>query len=241
MENVKPVPAEILEFLRQTDTCTISNAIETFEVRMRNEGYIHGGVKCLFPELAPVVGYAVTGRIRTTAPPVVRNICYYNQPDWWEYVARFPGPRILVVSDADDAPGVGAFFGEVHAQISKALGCVAYVSNGTVRDLPALKEANFQCFSSGLSVSHSYAHLLEFGEPVEIGALKIIPGDLLQGDCHGIQKIPLEIASELPAAVAQIIERETELINLCQRPDFSIEQLSAALAGGNTLPPIFRR
>jgi len=236
MKNVKLVSAEILNFLRRTDTCTVSNAIESFDVRMRNEGYIHGGVKCLFPELKPAVGYAVTGRIRTTAPPVVRNLCYYNKPDWWEHVAKFPNPKILVLADVDHAPGVGALFGEIHAQIARGLGCVAYVSNGSVRDVPALKHAGFQCFAGGVSVSHAYAHIVEFGDPVEIGSLKISPGDLLQGDCHGVQKIPHNIAHELAGAVARIVAREAELIRLCQRPDFSIEDLTAILADADAQP-----
>ncbi len=189
MENIRLAAPEIIDFLRRTDTCSVSNAIETFNVRMRNEGYIHGGVKCMFPAMRPVVGYAVTARIRTTAPPI-SNLCYYQNIDWWKYLARMPEPKIVVIADVDHAPGVGAFFGEIHAQISKALGCVAYVSNGTVRDVPQIQAANFQCFAGGVSVSHSYAHIIEMGEPVEIGCLQIRPGDLLHADCHGVQKIP---------------------------------------------------
>jgi|SRR5579871_4524188 len=240
MANVRFVAAEILDFLGRTDTCTVSNAIESFNVRMRNEGYIHDAVKCLFPDLRPVAGYAVTGRIRTTAPPIA-NLCYYQNLSWWEYVAKGPQPKIIVLEDVDHAPGTGAFVGEIHAQISKALGCVAYVSNGTVRDVPALKAADFQCFADGVSVSHAYGHLVEFGEAVEIGCLKILPGDLLHGDRHGVQKIPFEIASELPATVAQIVAHEAELIRLCKAPHFSIEKLADALEHGNAFPPVLRR
>ena len=70
MDTIRQVTPEIFDFLRRTDTCSVSNAIETFNVRMRNEGFIQGGVKCIFPAMPPVVGYAVTGRIRTTAPPI---------------------------------------------------------------------------------------------------------------------------------------------------------------------------
>jgi len=63
MENIRTVSRDILDFLRKTDTCMVSNAIETFNVRMRNEGYVQTGVKCLFPDLPPVAGYAVTGRV----------------------------------------------------------------------------------------------------------------------------------------------------------------------------------
>ncbi len=228
MESAHQVEPEILDFLRNTDTCSVSNAIETFNVRMRNEGFIQGGVKCMFPALPPVVGYVVTGRIRTTAPPIA-GLCYYQNIGWWEYVASMPGPKIIVLADMDRAPGLGAFFGEVHAQISKALGCVAYVTNGAVRDLAALEAARFQCFAGNVSVSHAYAHVIEMAESVEIGSLKILPGDLLHADRHGVQKIPKENASELPGVVSEIAARERELIRLCTQPAFSIEKLVTAL------------
>jgi regulator of RNase E activity RraA len=232
METFRQVAPEILDFLRRTDTCTVSNAIETFNVRMRNDGFIQGGMRCMFPAMPRVVGYAVTGRIRTAAPPLA-DLCYYQNTEWWRYVASIPGPKVVVVADVDHAPGVGAFFGEIHTQISKALGCVAYVTNGTVRDLPEIEAAGFQCFASGVSVSHSYAHLIEMGEAVEIGYLQIRPGDLLQADCHGVQKIPFETAADLPRVVAEITARERELIRLCMQPDFSIEKLADALEYGN--------
>jgi regulator of RNase E activity RraA len=225
------VSPAILDFLRRTDTCVVSNAIETFNVRMRNDGYIQDAVECRFPEMAPVAGYAVTGRIRTTAPPI-GNLCYYQNPAWWRYVASLPAPRIIVLADVDPAPGTGAFLGEIHAQIAKALGCVGYVTNGAVRDVPAVKAAGFQCFSGGVSVSHAYGHLVEFGEPVEIGCLKIKPGDLLHGDLHGVQTIPSDIAESLPAAVEQILAHEKELIDLCRQSGFSLEKLTALLERG---------
>jgi len=228
MESVNRVPAEILDFLQNTDTCSVSNAIETLNVRMRNEGFIQNVVKCMFPAMPPVAGYAITGRIRTTAPPI-SGLCYYQNIEWWEYVASVPGPKIIVLADMDRAPGVGAFFGEIHAQISKALGCVAYVTNGAVRDLAALEAAPFQCFAGSVSVSHAYAHIVEMAEPVEIGSLKIMPGDLLHADRHGVQSIPDANAAELPAIVSGISTRERELIRLCARPDFSVEKLVIAL------------
>ena len=206
----------------------MSNAIETFNVRLRNEGYVQSGVRCLFPNWPSMVGYAITGRIRTSAPPI-SNLCYYQRMDWWEHLAQYPGPKIMVLQDVDRIPGTGTFMGEIHAHISKALGCVGYLSNGTVRDMPALEKTGFQCFASGLSVSHAYAHIIDFGEPVDIGGLRIREGDLLHGDLHGIQTIPLEIAAELPNAVAEILKHESELIQAFQQPDFSVAKFAAML------------
>jgi len=215
---------DILEILRSHDTCLVSNAIETFNVRMRNDGYVHDTVRCIFPELPPVAGYAVTARIRTSAPPIA-NLCYYHRTDFWQYIASRPGPKLLAVEDADRVPGIGALLGEIHARIAKSLGCVGYISNGTVRDVAGLQAAGFQCFASGLCVSHSYAHVIEFGEPVEIGGLRIQDGDLLHGDCHGVQLIPAEVIDRLPQAIADIQRRERDLIGFCQSPRFSLERL----------------
>ena len=241
MNQYKTASAEILEFLRQTDTCAVSNAIESLDVRMRNDGYIHNGPRCMFPELPAVAGYAVTGRIRTTVPPVIRNRCYYTSPEWWEYVADAPAPKIIVLLDKDDAPAVGALFGEIHMEISKAFGCVAYISNGAIRDMPALKAGNFPCFAGGVSPSHAYAHIIEYGEPIEIGTLKITSGDLLHADCHGVLKIPLEIADQLPQRVSQILSREAKLIDLCRTAEFSFEKLRDVLAAADTFQPFVQQ
>ena len=54
---------EQLEALRRLDTCTVSNAVETFGLRLRNEGYTDASIRCLFPHLPAMVGHAVTVKI----------------------------------------------------------------------------------------------------------------------------------------------------------------------------------
>ncbi|MGA2596511.1 MAG: RraA family protein [Bryobacteraceae bacterium] len=228
MKKDQQVSAEFLEFLGRTDTCTVSNAIERFNVRMRNEGFIHDVTHCVFPDLPPVAGYAVTGRIRTSAPPIA-DLCYYHRLDWWRHVAALPAPKIIVIADVDRIPGTGALLGEIHVRIARALGCVACVTNGTVRDIEGIRSAEFQCFASGTSVSHSYAHIIEFGEPVDIGGLTISTGDLLHGDRHGVLKVPYGVVDGLPAEVAHIQNREAELIRFCQSPEFSLGKLEPIL------------
>jgi regulator of RNase E activity RraA len=217
-----------LDALREFDTCTVSNAIERLNTRLRNEGFISGAVRCRFPELPPMVGYAVTGRVRTVSPPMTQR-CYYDRMDWWNYVASLPKPRVIVVEDADPKPGSGAFIGEIHAAIGIALDCAGCVTNGAVRDLPAAKGLGFQLFSGKLSVSHSYAHIIDFSEPVEIGGLKIHSGDLLHGDRHGVLNIPLEIATQIPGEAAKVLAEEREFTEFCRSPEFSLEELAKRL------------
>src|SRR5579864_2728722 len=218
--------------IRQLDTCTVSNAIERFNVRLRNEGFVHGCVHCQFPHLPPMLGYAVTARARASSAPMTGR-CYYERMDWWEYVLTIPEPRVMVLQDIDHQPGIGAFAGEIHAQIGLALHCVGCVTNGAVRDLPAVEKSGFQLFAGSVAVSHSYAHIVDFGEPVEIGGLKIHPGDLVHGDRHGVHTIPQGIASEIPKAAADLVAEEHALIELCRSPAFSFKELAARLGKAN--------
>jgi 4-hydroxy-4-methyl-2-oxoglutarate aldolase len=212
------------ERLAALDTCTASNAIERLNVRLRNEGFISSAVRCRFRSFEPMLAYAVTGRIRTTSPPMAGR-CYYDRIDFWKYLASVPAPRVMVIQDVDPRPGLGAFVGEIHAAIGSALNCIGYITNGSVRDLPAVNALHFHLFSGSVAVSHSYAHLIEFGAPVEIGGLKISSGDLMHGDLHGVQSIPLEIASKVPAEAAKVACAENLLKEYCRSPQFSLDQL----------------
>src|SRR4051812_36107031 len=98
---------EQLDALRRIDSCTLANAIETFGVRLRNEGFAAGSVHCLFPEFQPMVGYAVTLKIRGASPPVTGVSTYVEDTAWWDYVLSVPGPRIVVVQDVSSARGRG--------------------------------------------------------------------------------------------------------------------------------------
>ena len=57
-----------LNQLAQYDTPTVCNAIELFEVRPHNEGYMDQSIKACFPTLPPMVGYATTATFRAATP-----------------------------------------------------------------------------------------------------------------------------------------------------------------------------
>ncbi len=139
----------------------------------------------------------------------------------------------MVVQDVDEKPGVGALVGELHVVIGLALHCVGYVSNGSVRDVAAVESLGFQLFAGGVAVSHMYAHISEYGHPVEIGGLKVFPGNLIHGDRQGVHVIPLSIAAEIPDMAAQILREEEELKRFCRSSRFSLGRLEQKL---NELP-----
>jgi len=214
-----PDPEE-LKALCRWSTCAISNAIELFNIRPRNEGFMLPEIKSIFPELGPMIGYAVTAVISTKSP----GTHHIELPKLWNEILKVPEPRVIVIHDMDH-PVVGSFWGEVRANIHKALGCVGTVTDGAVRDLDEVREIGFHFFSSCVSVSHAYNHLVEIGIPVEVGGLVIKPGDLIMGDKHGVISIPLEITRDIPKAAQLIEDRERAIINFCKSKDFNLDGL----------------
>jgi 4-hydroxy-4-methyl-2-oxoglutarate aldolase len=214
-----------LQDLRHFSTCIVANAVERFNVRLRNTGFTDGSIHCRFPEAPPMVGYAVTARLRSEGPPVTGN-AFRDRTDFWNAILTVPAPRVLVLEDKDDPPGRGAFVGDVHAAILKALGCVGFVTNGAVRELPGVREQGVQLFSGSLAVSHAYAHIFDVGTKVAVGGMGVSPGDLIHGDQHGVLTIPSEIAAELPKVAAELQIREEKVIDFCRSGEFSVAKLS---------------
>ena len=135
-----------------------------------------------------------------------------------------------MILDGDDEPGGGALVGEAYSRISRAFGCVACITNGAARDLPGIEALGYQVFSGSVAVSHAYAHVVDFGDTVEIGGLRISNGDLLHGDLHGVHLIPRRGVHDLAALAEQVLREDRELFDLTERRDFSAAMLSAKLA-----------
>jgi regulator of RNase E activity RraA len=199
-----------LSVLTRYNTPTVANAIELFELRPRNEGFVRPGLHCLMPGMAPIAGFASTCTVSSQAFESFGRRDVY---DYWEHVESVPGPRIAVVHDVDPYPATGCFWGEVNANVHKALGCIGTVIDGAIRDVEEMRAAGFQALYSHLAVSHSYIHVTGFGQPVIIGGVIIKPGDLLQVDQHGALIVPIETLPDLEAAIAEIERRERPVID----------------------------
>ena len=226
---------EQLDALRAWPSPAVSNAIETFGVRARNAGVMTPDVRCHFPEMRPIVGYAVTCTIRASAPPDQDPEANVARGDWYAHVESVPAPRIVVVKDLDQPP-VGSFWGEVNANVHRALGCAGVVTDGGVRDMEEVRALGFQFLAREVLVSHAYVHQVEVGVPVTVGGLTVRPGDLLHADLHGCIAIPHDIAAEVPAAARLVEDRERVIIDYAQSPEFTREGLLERFRGGFTRP-----
>src|SRR5207244_639516 len=136
--------------------------------------FVSSEIRALFPELGPLVGYAVTALIR--AEPAPQDGHRASTFAWWDYVRSIPAPRVVVVHDLDDPRGQGAQWGEVQANIHKALGCAGVLTDGSVRDLDEVRALGSQFAAAPVSGSTDSVHQRGLGLAPTRGGPRGKPG-----------------------------------------------------------------
>src|SRR5262245_35674069 len=211
-----PITKETLKKLAKYDTPTICNIIELFDVRPRNRGFMDGRVKCNFPELPPMVGYACTAAFRSDAPPAGGD-AYGSIQGQLDQFAKLPGPAVVVLQDLDDPP-VSAVFGEVMCSTYQGFGSAGLVTNGGGRDLDQVRAIKYPVFTGSTICSHGYCHMLHLGVPVRVGGLMVNQGDLLHADANGVTNIPIEIASDVAEIAGDFLAAEEIVMRYVKSP-----------------------
>lgn len=219
---------EQLAALRAIDSPTIANAIEEFDVRDRRAGYMDGSIRCIYPDLGEIVGYAytITFKNREADDPPMRQ-------EWvkaLEHAAEVPAPRILVAHDASpDVPA--ALFGEIMCTMLTRLDFAGVITDGAVRDLNEVRALGLQYFASGVIVSHGQVTVESYATPVTVAGLTVNPGDLLHADCNGVVQIPAEIAPQVAAKAEEVRQDEGNLLEALADPAFTLENFKKLMLG----------
>jgi regulator of RNase E activity RraA len=222
------VSSALFDELKKFDTPTICNALELVRGKRFASGFTRQRLLAASPKLPPLVGFARTARLKSSAPfdPAVRTA---NLMGYYEYLAQPPRPSIAVIEDIDEHPGLGAFWGEVNTTVHWGLGCHGAITNGSMRDLDAMCP-QFQCLAATLSPSHVHAQVVEFGEPVEVLGMAVSHGDIVHADRHGAVVFTNDEAERLPAAVALVLRREQVVLAAARKAGFDVAAMRAAMA-----------
>ena len=220
-----------LEFLRSIDTPTVCNLVEIVLPERRGHGYTVKHLHCPFPDLPPIVGFARTVTFKAKdAVPLGQAGYMQKRLDYLDYVARPPRPSIMVMEDLDgEHVGYGAFWGEVQSNVHKALGCLGVVTNGSIRDIPAIAPG-FQMLAGSIVPSHAYVHVVDFEIGVTVHGMAVKSDDLIHADRHGAIVVPVEKISDMRSALELLLAREAKII-AAARAGGDVEAIKAAMRG----------
>ncbi len=222
------ISSETLEKLTKYDTPTVCNVIELFKIRPQNTGYMDQSIVSSFPKFPPMVGFALTSTFRSMAPPRDKDV-YASLDMQLDLFDKLPGPPVIVFQDLDE-PTAAATFGEVMCTTYQSFGAKGLITSGTGRDLDQVEAIGFPTFTNGTTCAHGYCHVVSVGTPVTVGGLPVYQGDLLHGDLNGVTNIPVEVASEVPDACAELMKAEDIILNYVKGKNITVDGFKEARA-----------
>lgn len=177
--------------LKRWNTPTIYNGWEQITKHDRTKGWFNlEETRDFMPQMGPMIGYAVTVVCEPSNPKHKERTD--AAAEYRKYMASLPSPKIVVLQDLDKPNHVGSFWGEVGANIHKALGCVGTITDGAIRDLDEMTNAGFKAIASRMCVGHAYSTPVSWGDEVEVFGCKVKSGSLIHADKHGFLVIPEE-------------------------------------------------
>jgi regulator of RNase E activity RraA len=222
---------EVIEKLKRIDTPTISNVVATYpksDICLKLYDAWHGQyytdttVKCMFPEFEPRVGYVATVTF-CEASEKYTGMGRWKLP---EHIEETKKPVVLVAEQQfpiELANRVG-LFGEMMTTRYKAMGVVGVITNGPMRDFDAIRDLGVQYFTTGLTPGHGDMMVKQVGEPVVVGGLKVMPGDMVHMDKHGAVKFPSDKMREVLNRANRLLEEESNQVEFFKGTDFSLEK-----------------
>lgn len=210
----QPDLARLIDRLQGCDTPTVCNAIEVAQGRRGFAGFTRGTVVWAGAPEARIVGFARTAKIAGNHAPLeppadirARRMAYFT--------AMNAGcrPGVAVIEDMDGDAAIGAWWGEVHAQVhSQVFGLCGALTNGVVRDLGDMPDG-FPVLAGRVGPSHGFVHVREIGTPVTIFGMQVQEGDLIHADRHGAVCIPPDVIPDLDAALDRLFAAEAVVLD----------------------------
>ena len=233
----KQTAQEMIEELRNFDTPSITNIVATYPNNPLCLGlynpwtqnwYTDQTIRCMYPEMGPVVGYAVTA-VYGLPDPSFNRLSFM---DVLEALDASPRPTIFVYEQQfppEIAGKVGLSGGNMTSAM-KAVGCVGAISNGPSRDIDEIRPMNFQYLLSGITPGHGTMAIHAVNVPVTIAGMDVAPGDLIHMDENGAVKFPADRLEDVLTNVRKLRDQEETRISAMQQAT-SLEEVRAIMSG----------
>lgn len=209
---------EIMEKLKQFDTPTITNVVASYPNDPNCLGlynpwhgkwYTDATLKCQFPELERLCGYAVT------ATYSIADGGYSHGSmvgDVFDAIKASPQPVILCVKqDVPDhiRPINGLLGGNMMTSFKRA-GIIGAITDGPSRDLDEIRPLKVQYMTTGVCAGHGDLSLQCINDVVDICGMRVGPGDVIHMDENGAVKFPREYLADVLARASAMQSFETK-------------------------------
>ena len=211
---------ELYNQLRTIDTPTITNVVATYPKNPLCLGlynpwtenwYTDASIHCIYPDMRPVVGHAVTCVFGLPDPNFSGRLSFFDVIDALDAMKK---PTILVIQQKwpDNMMSKAGLAGEIMVTSMKAVGCIGMVSNGPSRDVDAVRRLDFQMLLGGVTAGHGEMAVQAVNVPVTVGGMDVAPGDMIHMDENGAVKFPPDRAGQILKNSRTMLAEEAELL-----------------------------
>lgn len=153
-----------------------------------------------------------------------------------------PGDNLLVLKAINlakegdvivvDAGGIlsHAIAGEIMMKMAMKKNIAGFVIDGAIRDVEAIKEANFPVFAKGIiHRGPSKDGPGEINVPIHIAGMDVNPGDIIIGDEDGLVTIPRHEATEIAELAYEKEMNEKRIFEEIEKGTLNIEWIDNVL------------
>lgn len=186
-------------------------------------GALHGRIAPLAPSMR-FAGPALTVEVRPGDNLMIHAAMAVAKPG-----------DVIVVDGKGDLSS--ALMGEIMSQQCVALGVVAVVIDGAVRDSEAIRELGFPMYAAGLNPNGPTKSVSgRLNHPISIGGVTVHPGDLVVGDADGVTVIERsKAAAMLPLAAAKVAAETQRIADIRSRKALRPAWLDGALRAAGVI------
>ena len=209
-----------LERLREFDTALLANTIGYIDPTPAHEYYMGGGIQSVTPALGPSVGIAVTCELDSSSPANKPNLDGYWQQ--LEEMSEVNVPTVWVVKCIGSRPHHECVIGDGMAKMLYSVGCVGVVTDGGARDVNGLLTVPMAVYCKSTTIHHTALRFRRMNQPVNIGGIKVCPGEVIHANAEGVITIPDACLDTLPDRAIQMRAFEHEAHEVFRRTDLSV-------------------
>jgi 4-hydroxy-4-methyl-2-oxoglutarate aldolase len=231
---------DLLAELRTIDTPTITNAVATYPGHpfclglyepWTEHWYTDSSIRCMFPELGPLVGYAVTCVYGLPDPDEADRFTFLDVVDALDAMTK---PTVLVIEQRwpPELRAKAGLAGEIMTTPMQQVGCVGLVTDGPSRDVDAIRRLGFQLLLNGVSAGHGPMAVHAVNVAVSVGGMDVTPGELVHMDENGAVKFPADRAADVLSNAKRMLEHEAVQLSRLRTATTAAEVRAAA--GGGT-------
>jgi len=230
---------EMLEALKNYDTPSVTNVVATYPhdrdlclglyEPWDTNWYTDDSVRCLYPEMGRVVGYAVTCVFGTPTPGFTR----LSFADVLRALDRESGPTVLLIKN--DFPErykrKCAVCGGLMSTAMVKAGAVGVISDAPTRDVDEVRGMGLQYLVTGAVAGHGDFIIKAINVPVSVAGMDVCPGEIIHMDENGAVKFPREHLPGVVERLGKLQDAETKRMEK-MRGAGDIEEVIRVFQGG---------